>query len=314
MLNNDEMTAHDNSVPIFLRKTYTMIDTCDPSIANWSPDGLSFVVRNVEEFTSKTLGQFFKHKNLSSFIRQLNFYGFRKIKYVPLPFSAPNNVESKHLKFRHEKFQRGFPELMKEIRQPKRFEAAEKLEVNRLQGEVSELKAAITTMSNNISKLSSLVDKLVNNQHEMCHTCVPSDDSSTSDVIAATTGGKRNRITSEPNVVASSSSHTMSLYIDNNQVSAPVTKKQKVIPMAEHHTAAAAVFPRYVADDGHLLKSSSFGYSSSDRPLHEEMVKKADHNECCDIISAMPLESFTAVDYEEILTCLFEGELLESLE
>ena len=37
-----------------------MIDTCDPSIATWSEDGLAFVVKDTEKFASEIIPQFFK--------------------------------------------------------------------------------------------------------------------------------------------------------------------------------------------------------------------------------------------------------------
>jgi hypothetical protein len=61
-----------DNVPVFLKKTYLMIDTCDATIATWSDDGLSFVVKDTEKFASQIICQFFKHKNFSSFVRQLN--------------------------------------------------------------------------------------------------------------------------------------------------------------------------------------------------------------------------------------------------
>ena len=34
------------TVPIFLKKTYRMIETCDPAICSWTEDGDTFVVKN----------------------------------------------------------------------------------------------------------------------------------------------------------------------------------------------------------------------------------------------------------------------------
>jgi len=37
--------ANNNAIPIFLRKTYKMIDACNPEICSWSDDGEMFVVK-----------------------------------------------------------------------------------------------------------------------------------------------------------------------------------------------------------------------------------------------------------------------------
>ena len=57
-----------------------MIDTCDEDICSWSDDGETFVVKNPTKFEKDIIPQFFKHNKFSSFVRQLNFYAFRKIK------------------------------------------------------------------------------------------------------------------------------------------------------------------------------------------------------------------------------------------
>ena len=36
----------ENAIPIFLKKTYRMIETCDPDICSWTADGDMFVVKN----------------------------------------------------------------------------------------------------------------------------------------------------------------------------------------------------------------------------------------------------------------------------
>ncbi|KAL8214254.1 hypothetical protein R6Q57_003703 [Mikania cordata] len=64
----------------FLLKTYDMVDdSVTDETVSWSTKGNSFVVWNPPEFARHLLPTYFKHNNFSSFIRQLNTYGFRKI-------------------------------------------------------------------------------------------------------------------------------------------------------------------------------------------------------------------------------------------
>ncbi|KAG6406056.1 hypothetical protein SASPL_133652 [Salvia splendens] len=69
------------SVPApFLTKTYQLVD--DPAtdhIVSWGDDDSTFVVWRPPEFARDLLPNYFKHNNFSSFVRQLNTYGFRKI-------------------------------------------------------------------------------------------------------------------------------------------------------------------------------------------------------------------------------------------
>ncbi|EFR04327.1 hypothetical protein MGYG_07335 [Nannizzia gypsea CBS 118893] len=66
----------------FIHKLYSMLQ--DPSIQHlisWSSSNESFVMSPSSDF-SKVLSQYFKHTNISSFVRQLNMYGFHKVSDV----------------------------------------------------------------------------------------------------------------------------------------------------------------------------------------------------------------------------------------
>ncbi|KAJ7534486.1 hypothetical protein O6H91_13G096800 [Diphasiastrum complanatum] len=96
----------------FLTKTYNLVD--DPStddIVSWSEDGITFVVWRPPEFAKDVLPKYFKHNNFSSFVRQLNTYGFRKI-------------VSDRWEFANEFFRKGNQRLLCEIHRRKSVQAS----------------------------------------------------------------------------------------------------------------------------------------------------------------------------------------------
>ncbi|XP_057541683.1 heat shock factor protein HSF24-like [Amaranthus tricolor] len=83
----------------FLTKTYELVDDeSSDEMISWGENGNTFVVWKVAEFAKDLLPKYFKHNNFSSFVRQLNTYGFRKIVPDKWEFSNDNfKKDEKHL-------------------------------------------------------------------------------------------------------------------------------------------------------------------------------------------------------------------------
>ena len=97
----------------FPEKLYEMlsIESCSQTdvtiIVSWLPHGRAFIVRKPKQFTTLIMPKYFRQTKLTSFQRQLNLYGFRRI-----------TQGSDSGAYYHELFLRGRPQLcMRMVRQ-----------------------------------------------------------------------------------------------------------------------------------------------------------------------------------------------------
>lgn len=100
------MTLRSVAAP-FLTKTYQLVDDGNTDqVVSWNQTGETFIVWKTAEFAKDLLPTYFKHNNFSSFVRQLNTYGFRKI--------VPDKWE-----FSNDNFKRGRKDLLIDIHRRK---------------------------------------------------------------------------------------------------------------------------------------------------------------------------------------------------
>lgn len=161
-------TSKSQECPIFLRKTYLMVDSCETDIACWSEDGETFIVKNPDLFASKVIPQYFKHNNFASFVRQLNFYGFHKVRYSDsLKIDVKAEAETaNYWRFHNPNFKRGRTDLLNEIRRGKNAQEEDTSpeqsspELDALKKEMSQLKDKVTKMTTTLDELSTLMEKV----------------------------------------------------------------------------------------------------------------------------------------------------------
>jgi hypothetical protein len=98
----DEASEVNRNLPQFIAKTFSILeDAKNKSIIWWNESGDGFIVHNEHEFAQKILPKYFKHKNFSSFVRQLNLYGFHK-------YSQDGMI----IEFKHPDFLKGREDLL----------------------------------------------------------------------------------------------------------------------------------------------------------------------------------------------------------
>ncbi|RXH99203.1 hypothetical protein DVH24_011528 [Malus domestica] len=109
-----ETSSRTRSAAPFLSKTFDLLEEQDVggddggkrNTVSWNVEGTGFIVWSPADFSELLLPKYFKHNNFSSFIRQLNTYGFKK--------TSPKLWE-----FKHEKFQKGCRHMLVEITRKK---------------------------------------------------------------------------------------------------------------------------------------------------------------------------------------------------
>lgn len=128
----------------FLDKLYTILEKEPQDIISWSDSGDTFIIFDTERFATQVMSKYFKSTKFNSFVRQLNFYGFKKT--TRDPSSDDKSPASRFWEFRHKLFMRGRKDLIGGIHRKQMGDSENDLELR-----VSELEREVDYLLSRIS-------------------------------------------------------------------------------------------------------------------------------------------------------------------
>ncbi|RLO11458.1 hypothetical protein DYB28_000609 [Aphanomyces astaci] len=143
-----------SSAPMFLQKLFDMLHAMPPFLGGWCHGGSAFEISAPLEFARLVLPQYFKHSKYTSFVRQLNFYGFVK--------GAKVSDVATSVVFQHVHFIQHKPHLMRRIKRKtnhsnEAFNQDAVEAVDELRRDVEEIKATLSGLDAQLKQLQEVV-------------------------------------------------------------------------------------------------------------------------------------------------------------
>ncbi len=144
LLANDSDAVMKHS---FLNKLYSILSNKDiASVIAWSEEGDMFQIINSSRFQNEIIPKYFKHKNLKSFIRQLNLHGFKKLR------TKSKYREINQDFYKHSFFRRDHPDLIAYIKR----KISKPVESDEKNDQINNLIRRIKDMQEEIHQLSEV--------------------------------------------------------------------------------------------------------------------------------------------------------------
>lgn len=121
-------------------------------------------INEQEEFAAIIIPQYFDHNKFSSFARQLNFYGFRKIQTKPIRNEDFDKSTAKHVTFFNDKFKRGRYDLLKDIQRSTRGGGAQASLADQAR-EVESLHSSVIHLEERVQDLEARLREVTMKMH-----------------------------------------------------------------------------------------------------------------------------------------------------
>lgn len=165
------------------------------------------MIKDPDVFASDVIPQYFDHNKFSSFARQLNFYGFRKMQSKPIRNSDFDEGTAKHVTFYNENFKKGRCDLLKKIQRSTRGGGAAHASPGDQSREIFALREQVANLEQQISEVATQTEERVRrlelemlSQMEQMMLVVQQQQRNQLQLEKATSVGTMNSVTSQMSV------------------------------------------------------------------------------------------------------------------
>lgn len=147
---NISTVNNSGKIQRFVQKLWKIVNS-KSNLVGWSADGSRVVVNRPKDFAKQVLPRYFNTANLSSFTRQLHFYGFKKT--LTAKRSKAENWECQH-----DYFVRDHPEwLVRITRKRCNMQMASQEETSQLRKELEELRETVARQQKQMQSMAAML-------------------------------------------------------------------------------------------------------------------------------------------------------------
>jgi len=141
---------NNSKIQRFVQKLWKIVNS-KSDLVGWSEDGSRVVVHRPKDFAKRVLPRYFNTSNMSSFTRQLHFYGFKKT--LTAKRSRADNWECQH-----DYFVRDHPEwLVRITRKRCNMQMASQEETSQLRKEIDELRGIVAQQQKQMQSMAAML-------------------------------------------------------------------------------------------------------------------------------------------------------------